>query len=225
MATERDDDGFVFKTLATASLTADDRALMLSLFDACYRQANHAYFEKSLEQLRYASLVWHGERPAGFGLADRRVVELPRLPQQTVVMGGLCCVLPDFRRQGLFGALEQRAMAAGDAPRPGRMLACGRLAHPAAFRTLAVSPTVVPKPGVPLTAWQREVGQAVADVYGVESFDPETFVCLGTGKPIGYPVIEMQVEPPEWKVFRPVDRDRGDSLLGLAWNPDAPPGW
>ena len=115
MATARDDDGFVFKTLATASLTADDRALMLSLFDACYRQANHAYFEKSLEQLRYVSLVWHDERPAGFGLADRRVVELPRLPQQTIVMGGLCCVLPDFRRQGLFGALEQRAMAAGDA--------------------------------------------------------------------------------------------------------------
>jgi hypothetical protein len=99
------------------------------------------------------------------------------------------------------------------------------MAHPAAFRTLAINPTVVPKPGVPLTAWQREVGQAIADVYGVETFDPETFVCVGTGKPIGYPVIEMQVESPEWEVFRPVNRDRGDSLLGLAWSPDAPPGW
>ena len=225
MATKREFFRFVFKTLPTASLTADDRALMLSLFDACYREANHAYFEKSLTQLRYASLVWHGERPAGFGLADQRVVELPRLPQQTIVMGGLCCVLPDFRRQGLFGALEQRAIAAAGAPPSGRALTCGRMAHPAAFRYMAANRTAVPKPGVPLTAWQREVGQTVADVYGVESFDPETFVCLGTGKPIGYPVIEMQVESPEWEAFRPVDRDRGDSLLGLAWRPDAPPDW
>ncbi len=83
----------------------------------------------------------------------------------------------------------------------------------------------VPRPGVRPTAWQREVGRAIADAYGEERFDPETFVCKGTGTPIGYPVIDFEVEPVDWEVFRHVDRERGDSLLGIAWMPGAPPGW
>ena len=90
---------------------------------------------------------------------------------------------------------------------------------------LSVRPSIVPKPGVVPTAWQQEVGQAVADVYGVANFDPETFVCVGSGKPIGYPVIELETEEAEWEVFRPVDRARGDALLGIVWSPDAPEGW
>ena len=145
--------------------------------------------------------------------------------QTTLTLGGLCCVLPDFRRHGLFGALMGRAIGAGDLRSSGRMLSAGRMAHPGAFRLMAVRPSVVPKPGIPPTPWQQEVGQAVADVYGVESFDPETFVCVGSGKPIGYPVIELVAEEHEWEVFEPVDRDRGDALLGIAWNPDPPEGW
>jgi hypothetical protein len=93
------------------------------------------------------------------------------------------------------------------------------------MRSLARNPTVVPKPGVRPTTWQQEVGQAIADAYGVHAFDPKTFVCIGSGDPIGYPIIELQVEPEEWEVFRPVDRDRGDALLAMIWTPDAPPGW
>ncbi len=89
---------------------------------------------------------------------------------------------------------------------------------------LSVRPGIVPKPGVPPTAWQREVGQAIADIYGVENFDPETFVCVGSGKPIGYPVIELETDEEEWDVFRHVDRARGDALLGIFWKPDAPEG-
>ena len=99
------------------------------------------------------------------------------------------------------------------------------MGHPGAFRGLARNPTVVPKPGIRPTSWQQEVGQIIADVYGVDAFDPETFVCVGSGTPTGYPVIELEAEPQEWEVFRPVDRDRGDSLLGIAWGPDGPPGW
>ena len=225
MASEHDFSAFEITTVLCEQVTAEDRARMLSLFDACYRQANHAYLERSLRQLRYVSFALHDGRPAGFGLADSRVVDLPGLPKQTLILGGLCCVLPEFRRRGLFGELERRAVTAGDPPTGGRSLSCGRMAHPGAFRGLARNPTVVPKPGIPPTPWQREVGQAVADVYGVETFDPETFVCIGAGKPIGYPVIELETAPQEWEVFRPVDRDRGDSLLGIAWSPDAPAGW
>ena len=84
---------------------------------------------------------------------------------------------------------------------------------------------LVPTPGVRPTARQQEVGQAIAQAYGVHAFDPETFVCIGAGEPIGYPRIEVKVEPHEWEVFRPVDRDRGDALLAMMWTPDAPPGW
>lgn len=224
-ATTRDFAGLVFQTVSSDSLTAEQRTQMFGLFDTCYRQANHDHLEKSLTRLRYVSFAWHDEQPVGFGLADCLIIELPRLPQQTVVLGGLCCVSPQFRRRGLFRELELRAVMAGDPPRAGPHLSCGRVAHPAAFRTLRANATVVPQPGIPPTPWQQDVGQAIADVYGVETFDRETFVCVGRGRPIGYPVIDVEVDPEEWEVFRQVDRDRGDALLGIAWMPDAPPGW
>ncbi len=225
MQPQLDISGFEFKTKPTADVSADDRWLMHELFDTCYREANHEHLDKSLTVLRYVSFAWRDGTPAAFGIADSLVVDLPRLPQTTLTLGGLCCVLPDFRRHHLFGALMGRSISAGDMRSPERMLTVGRMAHPGAFRMLAVRPSIVPKPGIVPTAWQQEVGQAVADIYGVENFDPETFVCIGSGKPIGYPVIELETEPREWEVFRPVDRDRGDSLLGIAWSPDAPAGW
>lgn len=104
-------------------------------------------------------------------------------------------------------------------------LNCGRMAHPASYRLMARSPSAVPKAGVEPTPWQQQVGMAIAAAYGVEDFDPTTFVCHGSGTPIGYPVIDIEAEPGEWVVFRPVDRDRGDSLLGIAWMGDPPDGW
>lgn len=224
MVRERDLSDFTIVSKPTADLTAADRAIMFALFDLAYRQANHAYLEKSFGKLRYMALTMHGDTPAGFALGEMRVMDLPRLPQQEVVLAGICCIAPRFRRRGLFGALERAAvMAAGIAPR-GRMLSVGRMAHPASFRVMNRE-TRVPRPGVEPTAWQQEVGQAIADAYGVARFDPKTFVCHGSGEPIGYPNIEMDVEPEEWRVFERVDRDRGDSLLGLSWMPDAPEGW
>ncbi len=224
MVRERDLSDFTIVSKPTADLTADDRAIMFALFDLAYRQANHAYLEKSLGKLRFVALAMHGDVPAGFALGELRVMDLPRLPQQDVVFAGICCIDSQFRRRGLFGALERAAvMAAGIVPRS-RMLSVGRMAHPASFRVMNRE-TRVPRPGVEPTPWQQEVGQAIADAYGVPHFDPKTFVCHGSGEPIGYPNIEMDLEPEEWQVFEHVDRDRGDSLLGLSWMPDAPDGW
>ena len=152
-------------------------------------------------------------------------MDVPRLPRQMVGLAGLACISPEFRRKGLFGELARRAMLANVAPPTAPLLTGGRMAHAGAFRTMSHNPTVVPKRGIAPTAWQQEVGKAIADAYGVEMFDPETFVCTGSGKPIGYPVIELEVDPEEQELFRNVNRDRGDSLLGIAWNPTAPPGW
>ena len=101
---------------------------------------------------------------------------------------------------------------------------CGRMAHPASFRAMNRSPAVIPKHGVPLSDWQKEVGLCVAGLYGV-NLDPETMVVIGSGVPIGYPIIEQDVTEEEWLLFKTVNRDRGDSLLGITWSPDAPEGW
>jgi hypothetical protein len=216
---------FEFETIAADALTAAQRDHVFGLFDACYRQANHAYLEKSLARLRFVSLAASGGKPAGFGLAEAQIMDLPRLAQQTVILAGLSCVAPEFRRLGLFGRLEAQAIRASDLPWSDRILMCGRMAHPAAFRVMSSNPTAVPAPARCPTPWHREVGQAIADAYGVETFDPEHFVCVGSGTPIGFPILDLDLEPWEWEVFQHIDRERGDSLLGIAWSPDAPPGW
>ena len=215
------------RTVESRSIADDDRAAMHALFDACYRAANHGYLEKSFLTLRHVALAWHGDRLAGFALAEHRLIDLPRLPATQVNLAGMSCIDAAFRRRHLFLSLERAATLASGQIAPGvRVLGCGRMAHPASFRGMTRNPTAVPRRGVAPTQWQQEVGSAIAAAYGVAHFDPRTFVCHGSGTPIGYPVVEMgDVQPHEWEVFREVDRDRGDSLLGIAWMPDAPPGW
>ena len=129
-----------------------------------------------------------------------------------------------FRRQGLFGRLEGMVLTEGRVVHGDRWLATGRMAHPGSFRSMSKNGSVVPRRGVRPTPWQQAVGAAIAAAYG-SPFDPETFVCKGSGVPIGYPVIELDCTPEEWELFAPVDRSKGDSLLGISWNPDPPPGW
>jgi hypothetical protein len=221
----RDFSDFEFRTIRTADMGQADLEDVLALFRGAYRQANAAYIEKSLGRLAYLSIAHHGGRPAGFALGEVRVMDLPRLPGQVVSLAGICCIDMPYRRRGLFGALENLALGAAKVPRGERALSCGRMAHPASFKGMSRSPSVVPKRGVRPTAWQQEVGQAIADAYGVHAFDPETFVCIGDGTPIGYPIIDIEAEAEEWEVFKPVNRDRGDSLLGISWGANPPPRW
>jgi hypothetical protein len=98
------------------------------------------------------------------------------------------------------------------------------MAHPASFRTLSRSPTVIPRPGLTLSDWHLEVGAALANLYGA-TLKPNSLVVQGSGKPRGYSDIEIQVSETELLPFKQVNRDEGDRLLGIAWFPDAPPGW
>lgn len=217
--------GFEFEVVATSDLSERARAQVLALFRTSYREANEAYLKRSFDLLRFIATASSAGAMVGFALGEMRILDLPRLPGQAVALAGICCVDAHFRRHGLFRELERRAFMAAGAPPGPRVLSCGRVAHPASFRTMTSNPSHVPKRHAPPTAWQREVGARIAELYGVHGFDPETFVCIGGGAPIGYPAIEMDVRPEEWQVFAQVNRDRGDSLLGLCWFPDAPEGW
>ncbi len=214
------------RVIQTQELTAADLQIVHDLFDLAYEQANHGYLDQSLTKLRFLALAHDQATPVGFALGDAVLAPLPRMAEpQCVILAGICCIDPRFRRQGLFTYLESLAIRESGVIQPGaRSLSCGRMAHPASFRIISRNPTVVPKYSHPPSEWQKEVGLFVAELYGVQ-LDPETFVVLGKGKPIGYPKIDIKVEEEEWLPFRPVNRDRGDSLLGIAWNPNAPEGW
>jgi len=214
-----------FSVRESGSISQQEREQLLALFEMNYREANEAFLDRSLSKLRYLAMAHREGVPVGFALAETRLIDLPRLPEQLVNLAGICCIAPEFRRRGLFSQLELRAFLANAVPEQPRRLVCGRMAHPAAFRTIGRFPTAVPRPGIRPNPWQQQVGRVIAEAYGVHDFDPDTFVCIGGGKPIGYPNIEFDVESAEWEVFKPVDRDRGDALLAIAWVPDAPPGW
>ena len=214
-----------FEVQEASSISALHRALLLGLFRSNYRDANPDFIDKSLSVLGRVAFAYDGGEAVGFAMGESRRMDLARLPDQLVNLAGLCCIAPAFRRQGLFGELTKLTMAWDPLSEPMRRLFCGRMAHPAALRNITRLAKTVPSPGVRPTPWQQEVGTVIADAYGVFDFDPETFVCIGVGRPIGYPRIEFEVEPWEWDAFRSVDRERGDALLAIAWLPDAPPGW
>jgi hypothetical protein len=196
------------------------------LFDRNYQQANHAYLDQSLKKLRFTAMAFDGDLAVGFALGDAVRSELPKMDQRhCVALAGICCVSLDHRRQGLFSLLEIKSIrGSGEFNGEERSLLCGRMAHPASFRTIRRFPSVVPQYGKVPTPWQKEVGLRVAELYGVV-LDPETFIVRGKGSPIGYPKIEIDVSKEEWLPFKGVNRDRGDSLLGICWVPDAPKGW
>lgn len=225
-ATERLFPGFAFRTLPIDSLGAAERRLLSELFDASFENADQVHLQALLKKLRTVSVAWCGDRAVGFTMSDVRIMDLPRLPEQTVMLGALTCVLPEFHRQGVMMELGKRNLIESTQKWGQRTLICGRYLHPAVFRrVVGRSEAGVPRRGVRPTEWQQEVGRVIAEAYGVEDFNPETFVCRGHGTPIGHPIIDLQLDPQDWEVFQQVDRDRGDSLLGIAWMPDPPAGW
>lgn len=215
-----------FQVLETGSLPETTFAGVKAVFAENYREADLAYLEKNLGKLRFIAMASTPDGVlAGFALGETRVMDLPKMPETTVTLAGLCCVGVAHRRQGLFGKLAQMALRVNALPEREYYLSCGRTAHPASFRGFFRNPSAVPRPGVTPSEWQQEVGMAVAVAYGSPGFDSATFVVRGSGKPIGWPVIEIEASPEEWEMFEKVDRSKGESLLGIAWRPDPPSGW
>lgn len=212
--------------IKTEALNNHDLGMAHQLFDISYRQANHAYLEKSFSKLRYIALAKIDETLAGFAIADTVKTHLPRMGEpQIVTLAGICCVDPKYRRIGLFTKLEVSAADGSGLLKPAnRVLMCARMAHPVSYRTIRKYPSAIPKYGVPLAAWHRDMGIKVSELYGV-NLDPKTLLVIGDGSPCGYPNIDCEVIEQEWLLFKTVDRDRGDTLLGIVWVPDAPEGW
>jgi len=214
------------RVIKTEALNNDELGMVRQLFDLSYRQANHSYLEKSFSKLRYIALAKIDKTLAGFAVADTVKTHLPRLADpQIVTLAGICCVDPKYRRIGLFTKLEVLAAGGSGLLKPAkRLLMCGRMAHPVSYRTIRKYPSVIPKYGVPLSDWHKDICLKISELYGV-TIDPETLLVIGDGSPCGYPNIDCEVTEQEWLLFKTVNRDRGDTLLGIVWVPDAPEGW
>jgi hypothetical protein len=163
----RDLSGVEFEVLEAERLSPARREELFGLFQGAYRQANWAFLDRSLAQLRHVAIASSEGHPVGFALAETRRIDLPRLPAQLVTLAGICCIASEYRRRGLFGQLELLAAEEEGVSGEGRRLFCGRMAHPAALRAIARLPGAVPQPGRTPTPWQQEVGAAIADTYGV----------------------------------------------------------
>lgn len=213
-----------------ARLTAGDRAEINRLFHANYRDADSSYLDKSARIFGTLAFARDPDSDAmvGFSFGDSRRTTLPGFDApQAVAMAGIACVDPDARRQGLFTQLATAAMQAGGAlDRAKPSLFTGRMAHAITYRATAkMSPsTVVPSGERPINDLHREVGIAVARLFGA-TLDPDTFVVQGSGTPVGFPRVAYETSPGEEKLFAKVDRQRGDSLLAMCWIPSAPAGW
>jgi len=214
------------RVLKTKELSKDELALIHELFEHAYHQVNHSYLEKSFSILHYIALAMKDNELVGFAVADTIKTSIPRLTNpQIVMLAGICCVNSNYRRLGLFTRLELEAANASKLLEPdARVLACGRMAHPASFRIMSQSPVTIPKYGVPLSDWHKEVGLKIAELYEIK-IDPETLVVIGKGTPIGYPKMTYDTTEEEKLLFKNVNRDRGDSLLGITWIPNAPEDW
>ena len=217
---------FDFNVIQTSHITAKMLSAIQGLFESNYDKANFQYLAKSFETLRFLALAHDNDKPIGFALGDAVESPIPQMAGlQCILLAGICCVSPEYRRKGLFSFLEMLAIRqSGIVEKAQQVLVCGRMAHPASLRIISRNPTIVPKYGISPSSWQKEVGLRVAELYGVD-IDPETFVVRGKGTPIGYPKMDIQVEEEEWRLFENVNRNRGDSLLAIAWSPDAPDGW
>lgn len=219
-------EGVDFSTMETADLSADVAAALHRVFEATYRNADHGYLDESIGQLDRVVLGRHEDDVVGFALGAWHAVELPRLETpQVVKLAGLACIDPGFRRRGLASRLGELATAGGDVPAEYALFG-GRMAHPASYRQASARIGAVPRPDRRPSSWQREVGAVVAGLLGVRDFDDETFVCRGRSRSIGEPVVDVEVSEDEWKVFAPVDRSRGETLLAIWWGGDpGPDGW
>lgn len=212
------------------TLSAVDRAAVHRVFEASYDRPNHDYLDRSIDRIGMLAIAFEpGGEAIGYAISRGHWLDLPRFDApQLVILHGMRCVSPSARHRGVSGLVNRAVSDAmrdeiATLGRPARQLECGRYGH-ASRAGGRDDPSAVPKVDVAPTAWQREVGLTVADAYG-SNLDPQTFVCIGSGSPIGYPNAEFEATEAERTAFAPVDRARGDNLLVINWQPDAPPGW
>jgi hypothetical protein len=224
---ERIVQGVDVEVVGCKDVSRQQRALMRDVFSTTYRRADLAYLEEQVPYFDCVSMATIEGEPAGFVFFGSREAELPGLGLTNMVMGGLSCVKPEFRRMGVWDAMrfDPRIQTFLIPPREMKGMSVGRMAHPGSFRGFSGLSGLTPAIGKAITPWQQDVGAGVALAFDIENFDPPTFVCRGRGRPLGEAFVNVEVSAEEWERFQNVDRSRGDTLLAIGFWPNPPDGW
>jgi hypothetical protein len=98
-----------------------------------------------------------------------------------------------------------------------------RFLDPAAFEAYRQLDDIVPRPGHKASGEERAWGRRLAKRFGVDNgnYDDRTFVAKGDGSQACVFDHESmkpeQVDPDVAALFKPLDHDRGDSLVAFGW--------
>lgn len=217
--------------IATGDLTVADRDEVHRVFAAAYRDPDHAYVEDQLDRLDYVALARRNGQAIAFFIGGRRWLDLPVLGRRRVNLPGIACTDPGVRRGGVMLSLSAAVFSALDPP--ASELGASRLATPATLNSMVglLSMAAWPPAEDPLVLYrgasetQRVVGAALAAAHGAADFDEDHFVCVGHGRPVGTPIVEIDVGSEYWEPFEHVRRDRGDTLLWVSWQAAPPQEW
>lgn len=202
------------------------------LFDRAYRDGDHSYLHAQLARLALG-LAWQDGSVIGFNLAGKFRVDLPIVGARCLWSQGLTCVDPTTQRRGVarnLPAVTER----GFVETSEHDAYVARYAHPASLLgSLQINGSPWPGRNVEemsssyssATAVQRLVGRAVAAHLGSDDYDEDHWVCRGTGRPVGDPVVSIDAPSGAWEFFSSADRARGDTVLGLHWATDPPASW
>lgn len=218
-------------SVATGDLTAFDRSEVHRVFAAAYLDADHDYVDGQLARLDQVAIARRDGVAIAFFIGGRRTLDLPFLGTTRVNLPGLACTDPAVRRGGVMLSVSAAVMAALDPP--ASALGGSRLATPATLRSMIglLSIAAWPSADDPFalyrgaTPTQRAVGAALAAAHGATDFDDEHFVCIGPGRPIGTPIVEIDAGPEHWAPFEHIQRARGDTLLWISWQSPPPARW
>lgn len=99
-------DQFDLRVYHRDELSEPELSQVHQLFGSIYREANHDYLDKSLRTLHHVAIAKKDGEIAGFCMGYTLQTTLPGMPDlQTVALGGIGCIAPQYRRQRLPVAL------------------------------------------------------------------------------------------------------------------------
>lgn len=211
--------------------TPDERSAVLGLFERSFGDADPRHLLPQFERMNEMLVMRDAEQLIGFGFSRTEQLSLPVLGPTWIGSSGTVCVDPAYRRLGLA---DGATMMTNVALRPDPSMLIFHFATPVTIHA-ALRNLDAPWPGRDVhemeaayaapTATQRAVGEFLADDAGASGYDADNWVLIGDGHPSGHAVEPDRLDPAYGRLFAPVDRTRGDTLLGPFWLVEPPEAW
>ncbi|TML62438.1 MAG: hypothetical protein E6G17_08395 [Actinobacteria bacterium] len=148
---------------------------------------------------------------------------LERIGGTPCVLIGLASVKRNGKREQVLKAIVNDQLRRAWLAFPDEDVLVGtRLLDPAGYNAYKGLEDIVPRPGHKATGEERAWGRRLAKRFGAEGrIDDRTFVVKGDSSPCGALDHEAlkpdAVDPEIKKLFQPLDRKRGDSLVVFGW--------